>query len=56
MVDPLTLHVKDLFSKETAPDLFLGLTVVLTATGQRATIMGTFGKSGKLRVRLEEPV
>ena len=54
MVDPSNLHVKDLFSKETDPSLFMSLRV--SVNGQMGTILGTFGKSGKLKVRMDEPL
>ena len=54
--DASNILVKDLFSKETAPEVFVNLIVVLTETGQRGRITGTFGKSGKLKVKLEDPI
>ena len=54
--DASNILVKDLFSKETAPEVFVNLVVVLTETGQRGRITGTFGKSGKLKVKLEDPI
>lgn len=36
--------------------MFINLKVKLTETGQYGTIIGTFGKSGKLKVRLDEPL
>ena len=56
VIDPTTIHIKDLFSKETAPEVFINLVVKLTETGQRGRIIGTFGKSGKLKVKLEDPL
>ena len=53
VVDNNTLHIKELFNKETAPDIFMNLKVTLALTGHKGTIFGTFGKSGKLKVRLE---
>ena len=32
VVDPTQIHMRDLFSKETSPDLFIGLKVVLKLT------------------------
>ena len=55
VVDASNIHVKDLFSKETAPDVFVNLVVTLSETGQKGRITGTFGKSGKLKVKLETP-
>lgn len=56
VVDAQNLHIKDLFSKETNLNVFVGLRVVLTDTKQTGVIQGTFGKSGKLKVRLDEPL
>ena len=54
--DASNILVKDLFSKETAPSVFVNLVVRLTETGQTGRIVGTFGKSGKLKVKLDEPI
>ena len=55
MVNENELHVRDLFNKETQPEVFLNLKVTLTAcNGAVGRIVGTFGKSGKLKVRLDE--
>ena len=49
--------MRDLFNKETQPDIYMNLPVSLTAcNGAKGKIIGTFGKSGKLRVKLEEPL
>jgi hypothetical protein len=53
VVDSQNLHVRDLFSKETSPDIFVNLRVCVA--NQMGTITGTFGKSGKLKVRLDNP-
>ena len=54
MVNDREIHVRDLFSKETQPDIFLNLQVTITACdGLTGKIIGTFGKSGKLKVRLD---
>ena len=45
--------VKDLFKKETNIDLFVGLSAVFS-TGEKGTIDGTFGQSGKVKVRVME--
>ena len=45
--------VKDLFKKETDVSLFTGLTAELS-TGERGTIEGSFGQSGKVKVRVME--
>ena len=47
--------VKDLFKKETNIDLFVGLSAVFS-TGERGTIDGTFGQSGKVKVRVMEGI
>lgn len=36
--------------------VFNGLKVILKETGQSGIIDGTFGKSGKIKVRMEEPI
>ena len=57
IVNERELHVRDLFSKETQPDIFINLKVRLPACGDiQGQITGTFGKSGKLKVRLEQPL
>lgn len=57
VVNERELHVRDLFNKETQPDIFMNLPVTLAACqGAKGKIIGTFGKSGKLKVRLEEPL
>ena len=43
--------VKDLFKKETNIALFTGLTAIFS-TGEVGTIEGTFGQSGKVKVRV----
>lgn len=45
--------VKDLFKKETNINLFSGLNVQFS-TGERGTIEGSFGQSGKVKVRVLE--
>ena len=42
-----------MFHKETSPDVFVGLKVELLEVKIKGTILGTFGKSGKLKVRLD---
>ena len=56
VVDRSNLHIKDLFSKETSLKVFNGLKVILTETGQSGIIDGTFGKSGKIKVKMDEPI
>jgi len=45
--------VKDLFKKETNIDIFSGLNVNLS-TGEKGTLEGTFGQSGKVKIRVME--
>jgi len=45
--------VKDLFKKETNISLFTGLKVELSS-GEKGTIEGSFGQSGKVKVRIPE--
>ena len=53
---------KDLFKKETSPDIFIGLKIEIHAkhaeTGeisiQTGEITGTFGKGGKFKIRTDE--
>ena len=45
--------VKDLFKKETNISLFTGLKVDLSS-GEKGTIEGSFGQSGKVKVRVPE--
>ena len=50
------MHIRDLFSKETNLKVFDGLRVQLSVTKEWGKIEGTFGKSGKIRVRMDEPI
>ena len=54
--DARNILIRDLFSKETSPDVFVGLMVTVTLTGQQGKILGTFGKSGKLKVMLDDEI
>lgn len=54
--DARNILIRDLFSKETSPDVFVGLTITVTLTGQKGKILGTFGKSGKLKVLLDDEI
>ena len=54
--DATNILIRDLFHKETNPDVFVGLRVKLAINGQEGSILGTFGKSGKLKVRLETEI
>jgi selenocysteine-specific elongation factor len=56
VVDNRNIHVRDLFKKETALDVFFNLKVKLVSSGQEGVIMGTFGKSGKLKVMFSDPM
>ena len=49
--DEYTIIGKSLFKKETNMDLFVGLKVSLS-TGEKGVIEGSFGQSGKLKVRI----
>ncbi len=49
--DEMTVIGKALFKKETNMDLFVGLKVTLS-TGETGVIEGSFGQSGKFRIRL----
>ena len=51
--DSSNILIRDLFQKETSPDMYTGLKVTLALTGQTGTILGSFGKSGKLKVKLD---
>ncbi|KAK2721696.1 selenocysteine-specific elongation factor-like [Artemia franciscana] len=51
LVNEQEVIVKDLFKKETNVDLFTGLKVKLS-TGEDGLIEGSFGKSGKVKVRV----
>jgi len=56
VVDDKNLHIRELFSKETDLKVFNGLRVQLALTKEWGKIEGTFGKSGKIKVKLEEPI
>ena len=45
--------IKDLFNKETGPDVYMNLRITINLTGQQGTIYATFGKSGKLKCRID---
>ena len=49
--DESTVICKNLFKKETNMDLFIGLKVSLS-TGEIGVIEGTFGQSGKVKIRV----
>ena len=56
IVDPQTLHVKDLFHKQTYQKVYQGLRITLAATKQSGYLDCPFGKSGIIKVRLDEPL
>ncbi|XP_046345447.1 selenocysteine-specific elongation factor-like isoform X1 [Haliotis rufescens] len=51
--DKYTVIAKNLFKKETDITLFTGMQVELSS-GQKGTIQGSFGKSGKVKIQLSE--
>jgi len=51
--DAETLIVKNIFKKETNLDLFTGLRVTLDS-GETGKIIGPFGKSGKIKVEVDD--
>lgn len=53
--DEMTLIGKSLFKKETNMDLFVGLKVKLS-TGELGIIEGSFGQSGKFRIRIPSKI
>jgi selenocysteine-specific elongation factor len=53
--DEMTLIGKSLFKKETNMDLFVGLKVKLS-TGEVGVIEGSFGQSGKFRIRIPSKI
>lgn len=53
-MDKHHLLCKDLFKKETNPEVFMGLKLKLKGLNLVGTIVGTFGKSGKIRVRFDD--
>lgn len=53
ITDAQNILIRELFAKETSPDVFVGLKVKLVAADITGVILGTFGKSGKLKVRLD---
>jgi len=48
--------VKGLFKKETDIELFVGMQVVMADSGEVGIVEGSFGKSGKIKVRFRDPV
>lgn len=54
--DPQNILIKDLFQKETSPDVFVGLTILVEKIQIKGKMLGTFGKSGKIKVFLESPI
>lgn len=53
--DADTVIVKNMFKKETNLELFKGMQVQLS-TGEKGTILGPFGKSGKIKVELIDEI
>ena len=53
MQDEHAVIGRTLFSKDTVFDKFLGMGVTLS-TGERGTIEGAFGKTGKFKVRIPD--
>ena len=54
--DKTNILIRDLFQKETAPDIYINLEVFLKEFNIKGKITGSFGKSGKLKVRLEQEI
>ncbi|CDW76735.1 selenocysteine-specific elongation factor [Stylonychia lemnae] len=54
IMTPSQVLVKDIFKKETAPEVFMNKTVTLMALDIEGVITGTFGKSGKQKVDLKQ--
>ena len=53
MNDDHTVIVKSLFKKETNVQLFTNMVVTLS-TGERGVVEGSFGQSGKIKVRVPD--
>lgn len=53
VTDDYTVIGRNLFKKETNLQLFVGLKVTLS-TGETGTIEGSFGQSGKIKIRIPE--
>lgn len=51
MTDDYTVIGKNLFKKETNLQLFVGLKVTLSS-GETGVIEGSFGQSGKIKIRI----
>jgi len=51
VTDDYTVIGRNLFKKETNLQLFVGLKVTLS-TGEKGTIEGGFGQSGKIKIRI----
>lgn len=56
VLDPTTLLIKDLFKKETNVSLFIGKKIEIKALSKFGILSSTFGKSGKVKVTLNEEV
>ena len=53
ITDESNVLIRELFQKETSPDVYMNLQVTLSFNGLTGKIIGSFGKSGKLKVRLD---
>merc|ERR1712142_331587 len=54
MTDPFTVIAKGLFRKESKIDAFVNLRVTLSLAGEIGIIEGSFGQSGKFKIRIPE--
>merc|ERR1739838_468894 len=54
MTDPYTIIAKGLFRKESKIDAFVNLRVSLSLAGEVGIIEGSFGQSGKFKIRIPE--
>jgi len=54
MTDPYTIIAKGLFRKESKIDAFVNLRVLLSLAGEVGIIEGSFGQSGKFKIRIPE--
>ena len=52
--DERNLIGRDLFKKETNPDVFVGKRILLKPQNKVGLITGTFGKGGKFKVKFDE--
>ena len=54
VTDNINIIGKDLFKKETNPDIFVGKKVTLQPQNKQGLITGTFGKGGKFKVKFDD--